>query len=73
MNDGYRYPVYPMTSCPLDSVAWELASNRINCSRDASMKNRYICVPNQRKTRLLEFCYDEVRPLVQPGKIQYGI
>jgi hypothetical protein len=64
---GYKFPVTSVSACPQDSSSWKLASNRRNCTQDSSMKNRYICVPNEKQTRLLEFCYDQIRPLVQKG------
>lgn len=69
MNNTYRYPVYSVTSCPTNATKWETAARRRNCSFDeVKPKNLYLCVPNQEKTEFLEFCYDEIRPMVQPGK-----
>lgn len=69
MNNKYRYPVYSVTSCPKDAANWETAARRRNCSfDDVKPINRYMCVPNQEKTEFLEFCYDQIRPMVQPGK-----
>ncbi|XP_061176059.1 serine/threonine-protein phosphatase 6 regulatory ankyrin repeat subunit A-like [Saccostrea echinata] len=66
MNSRYRYPVFPVTSCPLNTTDWNSSARRRNCSLD-DVRNRYLCVPNQQKSVLLEFCYDEVRPMVQKG------
>lgn len=69
MNNKYRYPVYSVTSCPTNAANWETAARRRNCSFDEVKPiNLYLCVPNQEKTEFLEFCYDEIRPMVQPGK-----
>lgn len=69
MNNKYRYPVNSVTSCPTNAANWETAARRRNCSFDeVKPKNLYLCVPNQEKTEFLEFCYDEIRPMVQPGK-----
>nr|XP_034331315.1 uncharacterized protein LOC105339020 isoform X4 [Crassostrea gigas] len=68
MKNKYRYPVYSVTSCPTNAANWETAARRRNCSfDDVKPINRYMCVPNQEKTEFLEFCYDQIRPMVQPG------
>lgn len=52
----------------MDAKDWETAARRRNCSfDDVKPINRYLCVPNQDKTEFLEFCYDEIRPMVQTG------
>lgn len=66
-SPAYRFPVTRVSACPQDSTAWKLASERRNCTQDESSRNRYICVPNENKTHLLEFCYDQIRPRVQEG------
>lgn len=74
MNNKYRYPVYSVTSCPTDATKWETAARQRNCNFDeAKPINLYLCVPNQEKTEFLEFCYDEIRPMVQPGKYSYEL
>lgn len=68
MNNKYRYPVYSVTSCPTNATKWETAARRRNCSFDEVKPiNHYMCVPNQEKTEFLEFCYDQIRPMVQTG------
>nr|XP_022291880.1 uncharacterized protein LOC111103131 isoform X2 [Crassostrea virginica] len=64
MDKTYRYPVFPVTSCPANAVDWKQAAMQRNCSL-TGVRNTYMCLPNQEKTTLLEFCYDEVRPMVQ--------
>lgn len=70
MSSKYRYPVHSVKSCPTDAKTWDEAARRRNCSLDLDPKvtrNRYQCVPDAYKTSLLEFCYDEPRPLVEKG------
>lgn len=56
----------------MDATKWKTAARRRNCSFDDVIPiNRYMCVPNQEMTEFLEFCYDEIRPMVQPGKYLY--
>lgn len=70
MSGKYRYPVRSVKSCPTDAKQWEEAARRRNCSLDLKViRNRYQCVTNAEKTTLLEFCYDDPRPLVQNGKL----
>lgn len=56
----------------MDAESWKAASRKRNCSfDDVKPLNRYLCVPNVEKTELLEFCYDQIRPMVQSGKYLY--
>lgn len=70
MSSKYRFPVHSVKSCPIDAKTWDEAAMRRNCSLDLDPKvtrNRYQCVPDAEKNSLLEFCYDEPRPLVEKG------
>lgn len=74
MSSRYRYPVHSVKSCPTDAKSWDEAARRRNCSLDLDPKiirNRYQCVPDANKASLLEFCYDEPRPLVEKGISKY--
>ncbi|XP_078322457.1 uncharacterized protein LOC111103131 isoform X2 [Crassostrea virginica] len=64
MDKTYGFPVFPVTSCPATAVDWEQAAKQRNCSL-TGVRDTYLCLPNQEKTTLLEFCYDKVRPMVQ--------
>ncbi|XP_078322460.1 uncharacterized protein LOC144622056 isoform X2 [Crassostrea virginica] len=64
MDKTYRYPVFPVTSCPANAGDWKQAAKQRNCNL-TGVRNTYLCLPNQEKTTILEFCYDEVRPMVQ--------
>lgn len=69
MSNKYRFPADSVKSCPANAKQWEEAARRRNCSLNPNViRNRYQCVPNAKKTTLLEFCYDDPRPLVQNGK-----
>ncbi|XP_062613009.1 uncharacterized protein LOC134274795 [Saccostrea cucullata] len=63
----YRYPVHPVKSCPKTEEEWRRSAEHLKCSYDRTLKQRYLCIPNQKKTALLEFCYDLVRPRIVEG------
>lgn len=44
--------------CPKSLMETEKASKRLQCGVDKNGDNQYICVPNEEKTSLVEFCYD---------------
>ncbi|XP_062600029.1 uncharacterized protein LOC134261624 [Saccostrea cucullata] len=44
-------------SCPLSEVKTREAASRLNCSVDENGRSRYVCVPNQDLSALVEFCY----------------
>eukprot|EP00105_Crassostrea_gigas_P012007 XP_011427870.1 PREDICTED: uncharacterized protein LOC105328615 [Crassostrea gigas] len=58
--DGYDFPVYSTESCPRNQSEWNKRSSAINCTND----NGYMCIPNDDRTQLLEFCYIYPRILI---------
>ncbi|XP_062611095.1 cyclic GMP-binding protein C-like, partial [Saccostrea cucullata] len=56
----YRFPVNEVDSCPTTNHTWYEAGARLNCSHDVYNRLQYLCIPNQEKTTLLEFCYDKI-------------
>lgn len=60
-----------VSSCPRNESELEEASRRLNCTNpnEKNTKNRYHCLPVHGLTTLLEFCYNQTRPLVVNGKI----
>ncbi|XP_062614170.1 uncharacterized protein LOC134275909, partial [Saccostrea cucullata] len=67
MMTSYSYDVHPVTKCPQNASQLSLASDRLNCTRDDTLKHRYHCMPDRGKTRLLEFCYPQDRLIMIPG------
>ncbi|XP_052704777.1 uncharacterized protein LOC128180682 [Crassostrea angulata] len=51
--DGYAFPVYSTEFCPRNRSEWEQRSSAISCTDN----NGYMCLPNENRTELLEFCY----------------
>jgi hypothetical protein len=45
-------------SCPGNATAVAEASTRLGCGRDENGNDQYICVPNDSKTALKEFCHN---------------
>jgi hypothetical protein len=55
-------------SCPGNARAAAEASSRLGCGRDEYGNDQYICVPNDSKTALLEFCHDRIISPVLAGE-----
>lgn len=53
--------------CPTTMSEIENASKRLGCGRDLYGNDQYICVPNEKKTSLVEFCFDGIMGIVQRG------
>lgn len=51
--NGYKFPVYTTQFCPKNKTEWLQRSRDLNCTD----RNGYICVPNEKFTLLMEFCY----------------
>nr|XP_034308631.1 uncharacterized protein LOC105324160 isoform X2 [Crassostrea gigas] len=51
--DGYKFPVYSTPFCPRNESEWNKRSSALNCNKT----NGYTCLPNEKLTELLEFCY----------------
>lgn len=51
--DGYKFPVYSTPFCPRDESEWNNRASALNCNET----NGYTCLPNEKFTELLEFCY----------------
>lgn len=65
-KDG-TFPVYPTEFCPSNKTEWDKRSSDMNCNET----NSYMCVPNERFTELLEFCYKDHRILVVQDSCLY--
>lgn len=51
---SYRFKVYPVDRCPMNSTEFEAAARRRNCTGNS----RYSCAPDKNLTNLIEFCTD---------------
>nr|XP_034332339.1 uncharacterized protein LOC105325316 isoform X2 [Crassostrea gigas]XP_034332340.1 uncharacterized protein LOC105325316 isoform X3 [Crassostrea gigas] len=67
--DGYKFPVYSTEFCPRNQTEWDERSSAINCTEN----NGYMCLPNQQRTELIEFCYKERFAWVEEGVCLYLI
>lgn len=59
--DGFEFPVYSTEFCPRNQTEWNKRSSAINCNAS----NGYMCLPNENRTELLEFCYRYPFVLIQ--------
>lgn len=62
---GYKFPVYTADMCPRDETEWIQRSSAINCTKN----NGYICIPNENRTELLEFCYIYPTTWINKGNV----
>lgn len=62
--NGYQFPVYSTDSCPRNKIEWLQRSSVLNCTR----WNGYMCMPNEKLTILLEFCYKPPINVIEKGK-----
>lgn len=65
--DGYKFPVYSTPFCPRDESEWNNRSSALNCNET----NGYTCLPNEKFTELLEFCYTATFIWIQKGLCLY--
>lgn len=57
-----------LNECPSSLSEIEKASNRLGCGKDKYGNNQYLCLPNEKKDSLNEFCYNGVMGLQEKGK-----
>ncbi|XP_056002500.1 uncharacterized protein LOC130049233 [Ostrea edulis] len=53
--------------CPTNLTEVIAASARLNCGEDRFGNDQYLCLPNVRKTGLVEYCHKGVIPLIPSG------
>ncbi|XP_056007869.1 uncharacterized protein LOC125664362 isoform X7 [Ostrea edulis] len=53
--------------CPTNLTEIIAASARLNCGEDRFGNDQYLCLPNVRKTGLVEYCHEGVIPLIPSG------
>lgn len=54
--------------CPQKQIDITTASQKIGCKNDPYGNNRYMCLPKEDKSSLVEFCYDGNMGIEEPGK-----
>uniref|UniRef100_A0A8W8NMA8 Novel STAND NTPase 3 domain-containing protein n=1 Tax=Magallana gigas TaxID=29159 RepID=A0A8W8NMA8_MAGGI len=59
--NGYKFPVYSTPFCPRDESEWDKRSTVLNCNKT----HGYTCLPNEKLTELLEFCYTQPWLLIE--------
>uniref|UniRef100_A0A8W8JPR8 Novel STAND NTPase 3 domain-containing protein n=1 Tax=Magallana gigas TaxID=29159 RepID=A0A8W8JPR8_MAGGI len=67
--EGYKFPVYSTEFCPRNQTEWDERSSAINCTET----NGYMCLPNEQRTELIEFCYIDPFAWVEEGVCLYLI
>lgn len=55
--------------CPKNQFDVIQASKRLGCGYDIYGNNRYLCIPNENKTSLVEFCFQGIMGIVDKGKL----
>lgn len=64
LSEGYKFPVYKTESCPKSNAEWLERSSSLRCNET----NGYMCIPNEKITMLLEFCYHVPKTIIPKGK-----
>lgn len=55
--------------CPESECEVIQASRRLGCGNDRYGNNRYLCLPNKKKTSLVEFCFYGVMGIEEGGTL----
>ncbi|XP_062591211.1 uncharacterized protein LOC134252719 [Saccostrea cucullata] len=58
---------YAVGSCPVNKTGQNEASSRLKCGVDKFGNSQYVCVPNFKKTAIVEYCYKGIVGLQNPG------
>nr|XP_022286793.1 uncharacterized protein LOC111099689 isoform X1 [Crassostrea virginica]XP_022286794.1 uncharacterized protein LOC111099689 isoform X1 [Crassostrea virginica] len=53
--------------CPKNQTEVDEAGKRLGCGQDKYGHSQYMCLPNEEKTSLVEFCYNGVMGIVYKG------
>lgn len=53
--------------CPTNQFEVDIASTRLNCGKDKYGNNQYMCLPNKKKSSLIEFCFTGVLGAEEKG------
>lgn len=63
----YEYRIANVTGCPKNQSEVITASSKLGCGQDKYGNNQYMCLPNKRKSFLVELCYDGVMGIQERG------
>ena len=55
--------------CPRSLSEKEEASLRLGCGNDKYGNNQYVCVPNEEKSSLKEYCHNDIMGLFPESKL----
>lgn len=55
--------------CPNNENDVIQASKRLGCGTDIYGNNQYLCLPNKKKSSLVEFCFQGVMGIVERGTL----
>ena len=55
-------------ACPKNQLEIDKATERLKCGVDSYGNNQYMCLPNEQKTSLVEFCYKGIMGIEDKGK-----
>ena len=53
--------------CPRNQTVVERASKILGCGSDEYGNNQYLCLPNAKKTSLVQFCVDGLMEMKEKG------
>ena len=56
-----------MNVCPTDISQKDEASKRMGCGYDKFNNSQYLCLPNVKKTSLVEFCHNGIMGYQEKG------
>lgn len=56
------------SQCPKNETEVYEASKRIGCGVDLYGNNQYMCIPNEKKSSLVEFCFDGAMGIEEKGE-----
>lgn len=59
--------MFPVETCPKTPGEIKKASEALACGNDEFQNNQYMCLPNNEKTKLVEFCYDGIMGIQVEG------
>ena len=60
-----------VSACPKSKTDVKKAGEKNGCGKDKYGNNQYMCLPNEEKTSLVEFCYDRVMGIEYQGNNFY--
>ncbi|XP_062611902.1 uncharacterized protein LOC134273715, partial [Saccostrea cucullata] len=58
---------YIVSSCPLNKTEYTTSATRLGCGVDENGRSQYVCVPNNERSSLVEFCYQSTVGFYEKG------